>query len=353
MTFKTPDEMNTEFLKENLSVDRKTISKSDESALRRTTDETIFLLSDILEKMQKLHDIRTGQFTGDTDASPAVRESAPPAATFNIKEPPATAIPGSTPPATAIPGSAPPAQTVRESETPTAAQRESAPPAQTVRESETPKATRRESVPQKATLRERAPATAALLESRAPSYKSRKQSASSKPRNLVFVIADILFCLILLLVILSIVMENSGDGRPRPFLGYSLFTVSTSDINDEIPEDSLILVKKTDARSLNVGDVITYMRDHSALSTNKITGINENHGNTGLRGFQTKSANETNADPEIVAAANVIGKVVRVMPKTGNVISYLLANIFIVYIILGLYIIITVFLRVIIKKRES
>jgi len=87
------------------------------------------------------------------------------------------------------------------------------------------------------------------------------------------------------------------------------------------------------------------MDDQSTSMTHKIVGIYENYDSSGARGFQTKGVNNTNPDRDIVYEANVVGKVIFILPVIGMVLSYLNENIFLMFIIFGLCVLLSFFLR--------
>jgi len=185
---------------------------------------------------------------------------------------------------------------------------------------------------------------------RAACYQTEQQK---NKRGALVIISDILFYLAILIILFSALIPSSG-GSPRGIMGYSYFTVLTSSMQDEIPKGSFILARKTDPQKLAVGDNITYIRDRSATVTHKIVDIYENYQNSGARGFQTKGVNNTGPDKDIVYEANVVGKVILVLPAAGAVIYYLGANIHIVLIFLGLGVIISLAFRALfIKSGKS
>ena len=171
--------------------------------------------------------------------------------------------------------------------------------------------------------------------------KEKKQSkvTDASPKKPKFVlISDILFYLAILVILIS-ALPSSNGGAPRPIMGYSYFTVLTSSMQGEIPKGSFILVRQTDPQKLKTGDNITYMLNWNTSVTHKIVSIYENYKNSGARGFQTKGINNASPDDEIVYEKNVVGKVALVLPVVGAVISFLGANIYIVFIFFGLCVI--------------
>jgi len=178
------------------------------------------------------------------------------------------------------------------------------------------------------------------------------KQAEKKKRGIVAVISDILFYLAILTVLVS-VLTSGQNGAPKMFMGYSYFTVLTSSMHDEIPRGSFIIVHKTDPRKLNTGDNITYMRDASTSVTHKINKIYENYRNSGTRGFQTKGVNNAEPDREIVYEANIVGKVILAIPGAGAVISALRADIYIVFIIFILCVILSFLIRILFANPKK
>ena len=186
-----------------------------------------------------------------------------------------------------------------------------------------------------------------------PEFKT-KSKRSKKKHNIFSFISDILFYLAILTVMVAILTSGSKDGSPRTFLGkYAYFTVVSPSMQDELPVGSFILVKKTDPHDLKIDDNITFMKDAHTTVTHKIIGIYENYNDSGARGFQTKGTNNINPDAEIVYEANVVGKVIFNVPKAGAVISALKANIYIIFLIFGIFVIASFLLRMLFRQIDK
>jgi len=178
-----------------------------------------------------------------------------------------------------------------------------------------------------------------------------EERSNSNKRGTITIISDILFYLAIVLILFSAMTAGSG-GAPKVIMGYSYFSVLSASMQDEIPKGSFILVKQTDPQDLSKGDNITYMRDRSMSVTHKIINIYENYQNSGATGFQTKGINNANPDEDIVYESNVVGKVILVVPVLGVAISYLAENIYIVFIIFGLCLILSFCIRGVFEKTE-
>jgi len=174
-----------------------------------------------------------------------------------------------------------------------------------------------------------------------------------KKRGIVAIVSDTLFYLAILVVLATSAFAGAGDGAPKAILGYSYFTVLSSSMQSEIPKGSFILVQETNPQELKLKDNITYMRDASTSVTHKIVDIYENYQNSGARGFKTQGVQNANPDKEIVYAENVVGKVVLVFPGVGALLLYLRSNIHLVFIIFGLFILLSFGLRGIFAKPKK
>ena len=179
----------------------------------------------------------------------------------------------------------------------------------------------------------------------------KAEKAEKKKQNTWAIIPYALFCL-MILVVLILAFTYSHSDTPKMFMGYSYFTVTSPSMQDEIPEGSLILIRKTDPDKLKVGDNITYMRDPNISVTHKIEAIFENYKNSGTMGFQTKGVNNIAPDPEIVREGDIIGKVIFTLPALGAAMAYLSANIHIVYMIFG-FCVILYFVLYIFRRQQS
>ena len=179
--------------------------------------------------------------------------------------------------------------------------------------------------------------------------RTEPKDKEKKNKTALAAAADILFYLMVMVMFLSLLTLDTDGGRPKTVLGYSYFTVLGDSMKDEIPRGALIFVRETPGRDLQIGDNITFLRDRHDPVTHKITAVLEGQDGEGAA-FQTKGTNNINPDTDIVYEADIIGRVVFAVPKIGAAIAYLGSNIYIVFIIFGLYLLISFGVRM--KFRE-
>lgn len=131
----------------------------------------------------------------------------------------------------------------------------------------------------------------------------------------------IAICLIAvsLFVLLAVVLTPSG--QVPQVMGFSVLRVLTGSMKPEIPEDSMLLIQKTDPATLEVGDVISFFSPdpslNGSLNTHRIVGIAESNGSLQ---FTTKGDANLVEDQYPVDESRVVGKVVFVSAKLGKVI---------------------------------
>jgi len=165
--------------------------------------------------------------------------------------------------------------------------------------------------------------------------------APTKPPKvkLKFSISGALFYLVLIAVVVGFYVTTSAtaSGVPKSFAGYSVMSVLTKSMQREIPQGSLVITKVTDARSIQIGDDITYMRDARSTVTHRVVAIYESYGDSGERGFETQGIMNHNPDPDIVQARNVIGKVVYHNLAIGNAVKFVRGNVIYIGIFAALF----------------
>lgn len=120
-------------------------------------------------------------------------------------------------------------------------------------------------------------------------------------------------------VLLTVVM-TPADQVPQ-VMGFSILRVLTGSMEPEIPENAMLLVRKTDPETLKAGDVISFYSPDplldGALNTHRIVGV-EREGNR-LQ-FITKGDANPAEDQQNVDAGSVVGKVVFVSTAIGKLV---------------------------------
>ena len=120
-------------------------------------------------------------------------------------------------------------------------------------------------------------------------------------------------------VLLTVVM-TPADQVPQ-VMGFSILRVLTGSMEPEIPENALLLVRKTDPETLKAGDVISFYSPDplldGALNTHRILRV-EREGDR-LQ-FITKGDANPAEDQQRVSEDSVVGKVVFVSTAIGKLV---------------------------------
>lgn len=128
-------------------------------------------------------------------------------------------------------------------------------------------------------------------------------------------------CLIAMSIFVLLAVVLTPAGQIPQVMGFSVLRVLTGSMKPEIPEDSMLLVQKTDAASLQVGDVISFFSPdpslNGALNTHRIVDIAEADGSLQ---FTTKGDANLIEDQYPVDESRVVGKVIFVSTRLGKLL---------------------------------
>lgn len=142
-----------------------------------------------------------------------------------------------------------------------------------------------------------------------------------KSKWLFSLINIVAICLIAVSIFVLLAVVLTPSGQVPQVMGFSVLRVLTGSMKPEIPEDSMLLVQKTDAASLQVGDVISFFSPdpslNGALNTHRIVGINEVDGSLQ---FTTKGDANMIEDQYPVDESRVVGKVIFVSTRFGKLL---------------------------------
>ena len=123
-------------------------------------------------------------------------------------------------------------------------------------------------------------------------------------------------------VLLSVVLTPAG--KVPQVMGFSVFRVLTGSMEPEIPEGSLLLVKRTDADRIQIGDVISFFSPdptlEGAVNTHRVVDIQTENGE---KIFYTKGDANVLEDTYPVRADMVVGKAVHVSTGWGKAVAVL------------------------------
>jgi signal peptidase I len=135
-------------------------------------------------------------------------------------------------------------------------------------------------------------------------------------------IGDVIHYATLVVLLFAILVFTSTDGVKTIF-GYSFMTVLTGSMQDEIPQGSLVINKKTEPSELKIGDDITYLSGSDVTITHRIIDITIDE--NGMTWFQTQGIMNKYPDVQLISELNVVGKVIFHNYVLGKVLTFMKA----------------------------
>ncbi len=139
-------------------------------------------------------------------------------------------------------------------------------------------------------------------------------------RKILSVLSFIFLGIMVLTVIFFFVQRISGGNTT--IFGYSVYRVSSGSMEPELSVGDVILSKKIDAKTLEIGDIITYNGTEGSYAGKVITHRIENiEEYDGQRLFTTKGDASPQADP-VVYEGQILGKMAFKVPIIGVLYSF-------------------------------
>lgn len=138
------------------------------------------------------------------------------------------------------------------------------------------------------------------------------------------VISVVMWIIILVAALFAFTtLATKDDGSVSSLAGFTPLTVQSESMAPTFDQDDLIIIKKCDLSTLEVGDIVTFhaiIDNQYALNTHRIISINEVNG---LNSYTTKGDNNELADQHVIADGDIVGKYVGKIPYMGKVIGFL------------------------------
>ena len=127
----------------------------------------------------------------------------------------------------------------------------------------------------------------------------------------------------LLVYVLDIKLRAAKGDYSAPT--FNAYVVLTGSMLPEIHVNDVVITKKTSAKDLEVGDIITFASADSRFMGTIITHriIKKNQDKDGNITFQTQGDNNNVADNALVPEANIFGRVILKIPKLGYLQEFL------------------------------
>ena len=118
------------------------------------------------------------------------------------------------------------------------------------------------------------------------------------------------------------------------FLGIKTYVIISGSMQPKLQIGDIVIVKNVEQRELEKGDIISF-REGQNVVTHRIVDVLKNEDT--IR-YKTKGDNNNSEDEGLVEYTSIEGKVVKIIPKLGNVALILQGKITIIFIALVIYI---------------
>ncbi len=161
-----------------------------------------------------------------------------------------------------------------------------------------------------------------------------------KVKNHNFLISVMLFLAIIAIASSALLTIKALKPDVR-FFNHYVYNYEKTNMEPDINNESLIIVKKLDNDNLKVNDLIVYKLDKQTIKSVKVSELID--GNQAK--ILAKSVNNMFDDEELLIRSEIIGKVKYAIPVVGGVLSTLLNNLWLIYLISGLCLLIAFMLN--------
>lgn len=130
------------------------------------------------------------------------------------------------------------------------------------------------------------------------------------------------FLTIIVVFIADILFQKFVQNKDNiDFLGYKPLMVMTGSMEPSINVGDMVIVKQTEEKDIQIGDIITYVVKNGKESvTHRVIEIIEKDGE---KFYRTKGDNNNVADPDVVIYENILGKVDFQIEGIGKIIAYI------------------------------
>lgn len=128
--------------------------------------------------------------------------------------------------------------------------------------------------------------------------------------KLIKIILNIILIFMSLLIVVAIynfIQINILKQGYNTFFGFSIFNISSGSMKETIQIDDIIIVKEE--QDFNEGDIITFFQDEQIITHRIIEKLDDGN-------FVTKGDANNSKDSKVYRQ-NIIGKVIKIVPKGG------------------------------------
>ena len=147
-----------------------------------------------------------------------------------------------------------------------------------------------------------------------------KEKKNPKWLSVLLAVICVLLSLVLISNLIVIIKGAINPDRPPSAFGFTSMIVLSGSMSGDAPDHievgDMIVTRSADPKTLEVGDVITFMEEGTTAVTHRIIGINEDGS------FITKGDANNTEDRIPVQHEQIIGKFMFRIPKLGDIAMF-------------------------------
>ena len=166
-------------------------------------------------------------------------------------------------------------------------------------------------------------------------------------------ILDILFYLVLVLMVVGAIIFSREALGNRTIGGRHFYEVTTTSMQSVYHQGSIVFVRDIEPNALVVGDDITFQNEDNEIIISRIIEIREEPDETNNQVFVTVGVDEVADNSELVPANKVTGKVAGSIPFAGMIFNWIGNNLWLVLVILGVILVVTLCVKIFGRKDKS
>lgn len=148
---------------------------------------------------------------------------------------------------------------------------------------------------------------------------SKRKIRENKIKNIINILLYIILVIVIVYNISLIIQKIIYKEKTPSILGIKTYVVISGSMKPNIEIGDVVIVKKEN--ELKEGDIISYRKGESVI-THRITSVTEENGE---KIYRTKGDNNNTEDSEKITNEIIEGKVIKTIPKIGNV-TFILKN---------------------------
>ena len=143
-------------------------------------------------------------------------------------------------------------------------------------------------------------------------------------RGATILLSILLWAVILLAALFAFTtLATKDSSQVASIAGFTPLSVVSDSMAPTFNAGDLIVIRKCDPASLEVGDIITFhaiINNEFALNTHRISEIQDQNG---VRSYVTKGDNNAIADIHMIADGDIVGQYITRLPGFGKVVQFL------------------------------